>query len=106
MKRKAITHSQVGSSSRPRYAPPQGTPVRLCGGQQSYLCPTTQTPQTTTQTPQARQATPASTQPKAVNPATPSTRMCFKCGEAGHYVNACPKKIAYTTLARGKNPNK
>jgi hypothetical protein len=106
MKRKAVTQGQSGSSSRPRYTQPQSTPVRPGGGQQSYQRHIQQSQPATPQTPHTRQATPASTQPKAATPATPAARTCFKCGEAGHYANACPKKVAYTTPARGSNPNK
>jgi hypothetical protein len=43
MKRKAITQGQGSSSVRPRYVPPQGTPVRTGGGQR----PAQYTPQGT-----------------------------------------------------------
>jgi hypothetical protein len=33
LKRKVISQGQGSSSIRPRYVPPQGTPVRTCGGQ-------------------------------------------------------------------------
>jgi hypothetical protein len=52
MKRKVITQGQAGSSSHLRYARPQGNPVHVGGGQQSYPRPapqntTNHTPDTT-----------------------------------------------------------
>jgi hypothetical protein len=83
-KRKATNQGHDGSSTRPRYAAPQGTPARGSSRQQT---------QQTQATPQAN--TPAG--PVAPNAST--NRSCFKCGHVGHYANYCPKRAAYTTLA-------
>jgi hypothetical protein len=89
MKKKAITLGQGSSSIRPRYVPPQGTPSRPRGGQQSYQRLAHQTPYATPQTPHTRQAAPTSTPARPAGHGTVTT--CFKCGEVRHYANACPK---------------
>ena len=86
MKRKAITQGQGSSSIRPRYVPPQGTPARPGGGQQ----PAQYVPQGTSQTPHTRQATPTGTLARPAGHSTVTT--CFKCGEVGHYANACSNR--------------
>jgi hypothetical protein len=83
-KRKATNQGQAGSSSRPHYTTPQSTPVCGSSGQQT---------QQTQATPQAN--TPAG--PIAPNAST--NRSCFKCGQAGHYVNYYPNWATYTTTA-------
>jgi hypothetical protein len=79
LKRKAISQGQ-GSSVRPRYSSPQGTPVRTSGGQR----PVQQSP---LRTPPPRQATPTGT-PTNFSGQSPGTT-CFKCGKTGHYANVC-----------------
>jgi hypothetical protein len=65
----------------------------------------------TPQTPHTRQAAPTGTPMRPVGHDIVTT--CFKCGEVGHYTNACPKRIPNTparsnvqgkqqTLASGK----
>jgi hypothetical protein len=54
LKRKAISQGQGSSSVRPRYVPPQGTPVRTGGGQH----PAQHTPQGTPPTRQVAPTTP------------------------------------------------
>jgi hypothetical protein len=33
-------------------------------------------------------------------PHTPAGNTCFKCGEVGHYANACPKRHPRAPLCR------
>jgi hypothetical protein len=99
MKMKAITQGQGSSSIHPRYVPPQGTLARP-GGQR----PAQYAPQGTPQTPHTRQATPTGT---PVRPAGHSTVItCFKCGDVGHYANACPNSNPNTparAMSRASN---
>jgi hypothetical protein len=84
MKRKATNQGQARISTRPHYTTPQGTPARGSSEQQSQQVQTT--PQ-------------ASTPVGPVAPNASTNRSCFKCGHAEHYVNYCPSRVAYTTLA-------
>jgi hypothetical protein len=88
-KRSVANQGQARSSSPPRYATTQSTPVGGSSGQQ--------TQQTQTAPPQA--STPAG----PVAPNTSTSRSCFKCGQSGHYTNYCPNRDAYTTLAPMKH---
>jgi hypothetical protein len=81
LKRKAISQGQGSSSVRPRYTPPQGTPVRTEGGQR----PAQHTPQGT---PPTCQAAPTSTPTKFSGQGVGTT--CYKCGKTSHYDNVCP----------------
>jgi hypothetical protein len=90
MKRKAITQGQGSSSIHPRYIAPQGTLTHPGGGQR----PAHYTPKATLQTPHTRQATPTGTPTRPVEHSTVTT--CFKCGEVGHYANACPNRNPIT----------
>jgi hypothetical protein len=101
-KRKVVSSGQFGSASRPRFNPPPNTPFRFGGpggnfGQQQFqqsaqqfqrLVP--QTPHPVTQ--QSQQRAPVGTPVRSVAPPNPATTTCFKCGELGHYANACPKR--------------
>lgn len=102
MKRKTITQGQGSSSVRRRYVPPQGTPARPGGGQQSYQRPAQQTPQATPQTPHTRQDAPTVTPARPTGQGTATDTICFKCGEIGHYANVCPKRNP-NTPARGNS---
>jgi hypothetical protein len=82
MKSKATNQWQVGSSTHPRYATPQGTPAPGSPGQQTH---------------QVQSAPQASTPVRLVAPNASTNRTCFKCGQAGYYANYCPNKVAYTT---------
>jgi hypothetical protein len=73
------------SSSHPRYTIPQSTPARGTSRQH-----TQQTQSAPTQ---------ANTPVGPVAPNTSTNRSCFKCGQAGHYANYCPNRVAYTTPA-------
>jgi hypothetical protein len=86
MKRKAITQGQGSSSICPRYVLPQGTLAHPRGGP----CPAQHAPQGTPQTPHTRQAAPTGTPARPVGESTGTT--CFKCGQVGHYENACPMR--------------
>jgi hypothetical protein len=65
-KRRATNQGHAGSSTRPCYVAPQGTPVRGSSGQQ--------TQQTQSAPP------PVSTPARPVAPNTSTNRSCFKCG--------------------------
>jgi hypothetical protein len=84
-KRKATNQGQAGSSTRPRYTAPQGTPAR---GSSRQL-----TKHTQLAPPQA--STPAG----PVSHNTSTNRSCLKYGQTGHYANYYPNRVAYTTLA-------
>jgi hypothetical protein len=112
LKRKASTPGQSGSSTRPRFTSPPGVPFRPGDptggyGQQPYQYqpqqyqqfqrtpqqfprPGSQTPRPTY--PQHRPMTPVGTPVRPGAPHTPAGNTCFKCGEARHYANACPKR--------------
>jgi hypothetical protein len=81
LKRKAISQGQGSNNVRPRYSSPQGTPVRIGGGQR--LAP--HSPQGT---PPTRQATPTGTSTKFSGQSAGTT--CYKCGKTGYYANVCP----------------
>ncbi|XP_072146438.1 uncharacterized protein [Setaria viridis] len=121
MKRKFNSQSSSGSNTRPRFAPQQGTPFRAGGpsgnyGQQSFQRPAQQSFQRpspqfqrpgmqTMQTPrpsfpQSRQMTPAGA---PVRPNAPGGNTCYKCGEVGHYANACPKRSVPSTPVQNNN---
>jgi hypothetical protein len=87
IKRKATNQGQARSSTRPRYATPQGTPAHGSPRQQS----------------QQVQSTPqASISVGLVAPNASTNGSCFKCGQVGHYTNYCPNKAPYTTPASMK----
>ncbi|XP_039778369.1 cleavage and polyadenylation specificity factor subunit 4-like [Panicum virgatum] len=99
MKRKYESQGRY-SNQCPHFGPPQGTLF-----QNQYGCPAQQnqqTPQTShsgqlVQHPnfsQNRQNTPTNTPARNNTPAAPGGNVCFKCGEPGHYANACPKRNA------------
>jgi hypothetical protein len=89
MKRKAISQGQGSSSARPRYVPPQGTPIRTGGGQH----PAQYTPQ---MTPLTHQAAPTGTLAKFLGQSAGTT--CYKCGKTGYYANVGPQRIATTPV--------
>jgi hypothetical protein len=107
LKRKATTSAQFGSSTRPRFTPPQGTTphVGVSGGNpgqnqfqwnnQPFKHPIQELQHSTPQTPcpndqQSSQNTPAGTPVRPSAPNTPIGNTCFRCGETGHYSNNCP----------------
>jgi hypothetical protein len=108
-KRKAASSGQFGSASRPRFNPPPNTLFRFGGpggnfGQQQsqrlaqqfqqsarqFQRPVPQTPRPVSQ--QSQQRAPVRTPVRSVAPPNPATTTYFKCGELGHYANACPKR--------------
>jgi hypothetical protein len=108
-KRKATSSRQLASASRPRFNPPQNIPFRFGGpggifGQQQSQHPAQQFQQSAQQfqhsipqTPrlvsqQSQQRAPVGTLVRSVVPPNPATTTCSKCGELGHYANACPKR--------------
>jgi hypothetical protein len=113
LKRKASTPGLSGSHTRPRFTSPLGAPFRLggpsggYGRQQQYQyqprqyqqfqrtpqqfpCPGPQTPRPAYS--QHRPMTPVGTPLRPGAPHTLAGNTCFKCGEVGHYANACPKR--------------
>src|SRR6187551_386224 len=119
-KKRKLQGQQVGSSSRPRFAPPQSQQV---GGQQRFQgqsgmlsrgqyqqqrpqfprVPQQQRPQGQ---PQMGPAQRSQVQPSPVQRISPvnttpvGPRVCYHCGEQGHFANLCPKK---TQNAAGQN---
>jgi hypothetical protein len=119
LKRKATTFAQFGSSTRPRFTPPQGTTPHFGGsggnsGQnqfqqnnQPFKHPIQELQHSTPQTPrpndqQASQKTPAGTLVRPSAPSTPVGNTCFKCGETGHYANNCPQRSVSNTLVQSQ----
>jgi hypothetical protein len=120
LKRKAATLGPSGSHTRPRFTSPLGASFRPGGpsggyGQQQYQYqpqqyqqfqrtpqqfprPGPQTPRTAY--PQHRPMTPLGTPVRPGAPHTPAGNTCFKCGEVGHYANACPKRHPQAPLCR------
>jgi hypothetical protein len=39
---------------------------------------------------------------RSVAPSNPATTTCFKCGELGHYANACPKRNPPHTIVQNR----
>jgi hypothetical protein len=112
LKRKATTPGQSGSNTRPRFTSPLGAPLRPGGSSWSYgqqqqqqqfqrsaqqfQCPGQQTPRPAFQ--QNRQIIPVGMPTRPSGPHTPAGNNCFKCGEIGHYANACPERHTPGTL--------
>jgi sRNA-binding protein len=106
-KRKFESSRQFSNSSRPRFAPPQGTPFRTGGqgvnyGQNQYQRRNQQSKQQQQaqhagqlaqcpNVPQNRQNTPTGTPVRNNTPVSTSGNACFRCGEVGHYANSCSK---------------
>jgi hypothetical protein len=59
---------------------------------QSSAVPVPRAADSTPCIPAARPMTPVDTPVRPGAPHTPAGNTCFKCGEAGHYANACPKR--------------
>jgi hypothetical protein len=114
LKRKATTFVPFGSSTRPRFIPPQGTTPHVGGsggnpGQnqfqrnnQPFKHPIQELQHSPPQTPRPNdqhisQNTPAGTPVRPSAPSTPVGNACFKCGETGHYANNCPQRSVPNT---------
>jgi hypothetical protein len=126
LKRKATTSVQFGSSTRPRFIPPQWTTPHVGGsggnpGQnqfqrnnQPFKHPIQELQHSTPQTPhptdqQTSQNTPVGTPVRPSAPGTPVRNTCFKCGETGHYANNCPQRSVQNTPVQSqqmRNGNK
>jgi hypothetical protein len=117
LKRKATTSVQFGSSTHPRFIPPQRTTPHVGGsggnsGQNQFqrkinLSSTPiqelqhSTPQTThPNDQQSSQNTPAGTLVRTSAPSTPVSNTYFKCGETSHYANNCPRRSVQNTQCR------
>jgi hypothetical protein len=111
-KRKFESSGQCDNNSRPRFVPPKGTPFLIGGqsvnyGQNQYQRPNQQNQKQQAQCagqsaqrphfPQNHQNTPTGTLVRNNTPAPTGGNTCFKCGEAGHYANGCPKRNAQNT---------
>jgi hypothetical protein len=114
LKRKATTFVPFGSSTRPRFIPPQETTphVRGSGGNpgqkqfqrnnQPFKHPIQELQLSPPQTPRPNdqhtsQNTPAGTPVRRSASSTPVGNACFKCGETGHYANNCPQRSVPNT---------
>jgi hypothetical protein len=118
-KRKYESPTQFSSNARPRFNAPQGTPFRSGGqnvnfGQSQYLRfnqqgQQQQQAQHAAQSVQRlnfsqnRHGTPTGTPIRNNATAPASGNTCFRCGEAGHYANGCPKKNTQHTPGQFNN---
>jgi hypothetical protein len=107
-KKRKMAPSSSGSNTRPRYQHPQ---------QQQQLRPPQQRQQFPPHPPQQAvqgqrlPAPPASPAPRQGVPTPPARqqaaafpRVCFHCGEPGHYANACPRKAQPGQQGRAAPP--
>jgi hypothetical protein len=118
-KRKFEPLGQINNNSHPCYTPPQGTPFRP-GGQnvnfgQSQYQRFNQQGQQQQQAQHACQSvqrskfqnnhhgTPTGTPMRNNAPAPAGGNTCFRCGEAGHYANRCPKGNGRSTPGHFNN---
>jgi hypothetical protein len=114
LKRKATTFVPFGSSTRPRFIPPQETTPHVGGSggnpeqkqfqrdNQPFKHPIQELQFSPPQTPcpndqHASQNTPAGTPVRPSAPSAPVGNACFKCGETGHYANHCPQRSVPNT---------
>jgi hypothetical protein len=117
-KRKFESSGQFSNNSRPHFAPPQGTPFCTGGQSVSYVQNQYQHPNQQNQQQQAqrtgqsaqcpnflqnRQNTPTGIPMRNSTPAPTGGNVCFRCGEAGHYDNRCPKENAQNTPGQFNN---
>jgi hypothetical protein len=103
-----------GSSTHPRFIPPQGTTPHVGGsggnpGQkqfqrnnQPFKHPIQELQHSPLQTPRPNdqhtsQNTPEGTPVRPSAPSTPVGKACFKSGETGHYANNCPQRSVPNT---------
>jgi hypothetical protein len=114
LKRKATTCEQFGSSTCPRFIPPQGATPQVGGSggnsrqkqfqrnNQPFKHPIQEWQHSPPQTPrpnnqQTSQNTPAGTPVRPSVPSTPIGNTCFKSGETSHYANSCPQRSVPNT---------
>jgi hypothetical protein len=118
-KRKYESSTQSSSNARPRFNAPQGTRFRLGGqnvnfGQNQYQRFNQQGQQQQqaqyagqsvqrSNFPQNRPGTPTGTPVRNNATAPAGGNTCFRCGEAGHYANCCPKGNGQNTPGQINN---
>jgi hypothetical protein len=118
-KRKYESSTQSSSNARPRFNAPRGTPFRSGGqnanfGQNQYQRFNQQGQQQQqaqyagqsvqrSNFPQNRQGTPTGTPVRNNATASVGGNTCFRCGEAGHYANRCPKGNGQNTPGQINN---
>ena len=89
--RSGSSSGSVGQGQFQRTAPPHQRPA------QQFQHPGPPTPRPNF--PQNRQMTSAGAPMRPNGPNPPAGNDCFKCGESGHYANACPKRNAQNSPA-------
>ena len=118
-KKRKIVPVASGSNTRPRLQQPQQYQQQYRPPQQYQQRPPQQYPPRQQQAgqgprlpaPPARAAPPAPPAPQAPRPAAPTgqqastlARVCYHCGQPGHYANTCPRKAQAGQQGRPAQP--